>query len=65
MLMLMPYPKIITLHQAVPGKQKNQYTKGCMKYVGVVIVTLLLSLKHYVYISFADLINLSFGTPAL
>ena len=38
----LPYPKIITLHQAVPGKQKNQYTKGCMKYVGVGIVTLLI-----------------------
>ena len=34
-----PYPKIITVHQAVPGKQKDQYTEGCMKYVGVGIVT--------------------------
>ena len=30
----LPYPEIITLHQAVPGKQKNQYKKGCMRYVG-------------------------------
>ena len=61
----LPYPKIITLHQAVPGKQKNQYKKGCMKYVGVGIVTLLISLKHYVYLSFADLINMSFGSTSV
>ena len=39
----LPFPKIITLHQAVPGKQKKVNTqKGCMKYVGVDMVTLCL-----------------------
>ena len=38
----LPYPKIITLHQAAPEKQKDQYTKGYMKYVDVGIVTLLI-----------------------
>ena len=61
----LPYPKIINLHQAAPGKQKNQNTKGCMKYVGVGIVTLSISLKHYVYLSFADPINLSFGSNSV
>ena len=36
-----------------------------MKYVDVGIVALLISLKHYVYLSFADLINLSFGSTSV
>ena len=36
-----------------------------MKYAGVGIVTLLISLKYYVYLSFADLINLSFGSTSV
>ena len=37
-----------------------------MKYVGVGIVTLLISPKYYIYFSdFADLINLSFGSTSV
>ena len=36
-----------------------------MKYVGVGIVTLSISRKHYVYLSFADLINMSFGSTSV
>ena len=46
-------------------ENKKINTKGCMKYVGVGIVTLLISLKYYVYLSFADLINLSFGSTSV
>ena len=52
---------IITLHQAIPGKHQSQYKKGCMKYVGLGIVTLLISLKYLVYF----LINLSFGITSI
>ena len=39
LLFCLPYPKIITLHQAGPGKQQNQNAKGCMECVGLDIVT--------------------------
>ena len=36
-----------------------------MKYVGVGIVTLLISLKRYLHLSIADLINTSFGSTSV